>query len=164
MDERSAMVGNNDDSYFDKLDRVPADSIEAKLFSLIDDIDTGIDMFKPEIENYEKFVMKKIFAAHALITSDGHNLYYNSEQIEKKYSVAQNFTDVCVKCNQIRDTIGGICFYCATEPETVEKKYSVSQHLWRAWCNAWEGHNSLWKAKIDIKMAFSRVLEMIKNG
>ena len=61
---------------FSKLKEVPEDSIEAKLFQIIDDIGTAMDMFKPNIENYERYVDKKIKASQEHIVSDGYKLYY----------------------------------------------------------------------------------------
>ena len=61
---------------FKRLKQVPEDSIEAKLFQIIDDIDTASDLFKPEIENYERYIFKKIKESQLLIVSDGYKLYY----------------------------------------------------------------------------------------
>jgi len=51
-------------------------SITAKLYKIIDDIDTALDVFKPDLEPFENFVIKKIFEKNHLITSDGYKLYY----------------------------------------------------------------------------------------
>ena len=61
---------------------VPEDSIEAKLFSIIDDMDTAGDMFKPKIEGYEKYINSKVKEAQKYIISDGHKLYYR-KQVKK---------------------------------------------------------------------------------
>jgi hypothetical protein len=61
---------------FSKLKKVPEDSIEAKLFGLLDDIDTAIDIFKPKIKSFENYALNKIREAHKLIISDGYKLYY----------------------------------------------------------------------------------------
>lgn len=61
---------------FSKLKEVDESSIEAKLYQIIDDIDTATDMFKPEIKNFERYVFKKIKEAQKLIVSDGYKLYY----------------------------------------------------------------------------------------
>ena len=68
-----APVGDYD---FSALTEVDESSVEAKLFGIIDDIDTATDMFKPEIDAFEKFVCKKIKEAHRLIVSDGYRLFY----------------------------------------------------------------------------------------
>lgn len=58
---------------------VPEDSVDAKLYQIIDDIDTGLDMFKPEMESFEKYVGIKIKEAHKLIHSpDGYVLRYTN--------------------------------------------------------------------------------------
>ena len=64
---------------FSNLKEVDESSIEAKLYSIIDDIDTGLDMFKPEMSGYEKFIVKKIKEAQKLIVSDGYKLFYVAE-------------------------------------------------------------------------------------
>lgn len=57
--------------------QVPKDSPGVKLFKIIDDISTAFDMFKPEMENFEKFVSNKIEEAHKIIHSeDGQTLVY----------------------------------------------------------------------------------------
>ena len=68
-----ALVGDYD---FSALTEVDESSVEAKLFGIIDDIDTATDMFKPEMEAFEKFVCKKIKEARRLIVSDGYRLFY----------------------------------------------------------------------------------------
>ena len=45
-----------------------------KLWNLLDDIDTALDMYKPEMEGFEKYVSKKCQERHNLITSDGYKL------------------------------------------------------------------------------------------
>ncbi len=64
---------------FSNLKEVDESSIEAKLFSILDDIDTGFDMFRPEMNSYEKYVGKKIDEARKLIVSDGYKLFYVAE-------------------------------------------------------------------------------------
>jgi len=61
---------------FSKLQEVNESSIEAKLYQIIDDISTAGDMFKPEIQGFEKYVFKKIEDAGKLIVSDGYKLFY----------------------------------------------------------------------------------------
>lgn len=61
---------------FEKLEEVEAGSIVAKLYQLIDDIDTAGDMFKPEIDGYFDYIQRKIRKSHELIVSDGYKLYY----------------------------------------------------------------------------------------
>ena len=57
----------------------PEDSLEAKLYQIIDDIDTASDMFKPEISGYERYVFRKVKEARKYITSDGYKLYYQKK-------------------------------------------------------------------------------------
>lgn len=64
---------------FKKLKQVPPDSIEARLFSIIDDIDTGSDMFKPRHTPYTSFVSGMVRKAQDYIVSDGYKLYYSQE-------------------------------------------------------------------------------------
>ena len=61
---------------FNRYLEVPEGNIEAKLFQIIDDIDTATDMFKPKIEPFERYVLNRIKAAKELIISDGYKLYY----------------------------------------------------------------------------------------
>jgi hypothetical protein len=61
---------------FSKLRKVDEDSVDFKLFSLIDDIDTASDMFKPEQNAYYKYIMRKVEEAKRHIISDGYDLYY----------------------------------------------------------------------------------------
>jgi hypothetical protein len=53
-----------------------------KLWSLLDDIDTASDQFKPSNEagcrRFYEYAMKKAGARHAIITSDGYDLYLPS--------------------------------------------------------------------------------------
>ena len=66
---------------FSDLKEVDESSIEAKLFSILDDIDTGLDMFKPDMGVFENYVVKKIKDAQKLIVSDGYKLFYASNNI-----------------------------------------------------------------------------------
>jgi len=45
-----------------------------RLWSLMDDIDTAGDMFKPEINEYFKYVQKKAEGRVGLFTSDGYKI------------------------------------------------------------------------------------------
>ena len=55
-----------------------------KLWSLLDDIDTASDAFKPSDEagyrRFYEYAMKKAVARHAIITSDGYDLYLPNAQ------------------------------------------------------------------------------------
>lgn len=56
---------------------VPAGSNEEKLYALIDAIDTAFDIFKPNMEPFEKYLLEKIKKAHEIIHSpDGFKLVY----------------------------------------------------------------------------------------
>jgi hypothetical protein len=46
-----------------------------ELASIIDDIDTAFDIFKPEEKSFEKYVWMKIKEARKYFTSDGYELY-----------------------------------------------------------------------------------------
>ena len=71
------------EEYFSKLKKVDEDSPEAKLFHLLDDIDTAGDMFKPDNDSaYVQFIYRKVRAAHDIITSDGYDLYYFDPEVE----------------------------------------------------------------------------------
>ncbi len=65
-----------DKTDFSKLKEVPENSVASVLFSIIDDIDTNFDVFKPEMLNFERSVINKIKKAKELIVSDGYKLYY----------------------------------------------------------------------------------------
>ena len=49
-------------------------SIEERLWQLLDDIDTAGDMFKPEVTEYFKYVVKKSEERHKYLISDGFTL------------------------------------------------------------------------------------------
>lgn len=56
---------------------VNEESIEAKLYKIIDDIDTAFDMFKPEMQGFEKYIENRIKEARKYICSpDGYVLAY----------------------------------------------------------------------------------------
>lgn len=54
---------------------IPEDNVVAKLFKIIDDIDTASDFFKPELNNYERYVDRKCREAHDIIYTDGYKLF-----------------------------------------------------------------------------------------
>ena len=60
---------------FSELKELKEDSIQAKLWKLLDDIDTASDMFKPEQTPFYKYIMKKAEERFKHITSDGYKLY-----------------------------------------------------------------------------------------
>ena len=64
-------------TWIEKLKKVPKDSPEAILFTIIDNIDTASDALKPETTPYVKFVEKMVKEAQKIIISDGYELYYN---------------------------------------------------------------------------------------
>jgi len=59
--------------------------IAATLWELLDDIDTASDMFKPSDEagyrRFYEYAMKKSEARHAMVTSDGYDLYLPNKVI-----------------------------------------------------------------------------------
>ena len=71
------MTSNSSGSIdYSKLKPVPEGSVEAKLFQIIDDIDTASDMLKPKKEGYEKYIYRKIDEAKKHVVSDGEKFYY----------------------------------------------------------------------------------------
>lgn len=63
--------------------------IAEKLWSLLDDIDTASDMFKPcesnginSFGNFYKYAMKKAMERHNLMKSDGYDIY-SIEEFDK---------------------------------------------------------------------------------
>jgi len=60
---------------------------EKALWKMLDDIDTAMDMFKPELTNYAKYVQKKCEERFKYIVSDGYELYlpedYPKQDISK---------------------------------------------------------------------------------
>jgi hypothetical protein len=55
-------------------------SVAEKLWGLLDDIDTASDMFKPEMQAYEKYVCAKAEERHKLLSSDGYTLWMTGGQ------------------------------------------------------------------------------------
>lgn len=51
-----------------------SETAEEKLWQLLDDIDTAGDVFKPEITEYFKYVVKKTEERHKYLISDGFTL------------------------------------------------------------------------------------------
>lgn len=49
---------------------------EIALWSILDDIDTGLDMFKPDSTPYTEYVIKLLKRRFEILTSDGYNLFY----------------------------------------------------------------------------------------
>ena len=49
--------------------------IAEELWKLLDDIDTASDMFKPKIDNFYRYAMKKVEKRFEYVTSDGFNLF-----------------------------------------------------------------------------------------
>lgn len=76
----SPIALNCKDVDFTRLKEVPEESIEAKLYSLLDDIDTATDIYKPEMKGFTGYALKKIRESHKLIISDGYKLYYYKPQ------------------------------------------------------------------------------------
>ena len=61
-------------------------AIATELWSLLDDIDTASDGFKPcednginSYENFYGYTMRKVSARHKLLKSDGYKLYSNED-------------------------------------------------------------------------------------
>ena len=45
---------------------------EKDLWSLLDDIDTALDLFKPELNAFEKYVCAKVEERNGILENDGH--------------------------------------------------------------------------------------------
>ena len=67
------MSFNSDDS--EKGEKIENKFI-IELFTLLDDIDTASDMFKPEQNAFYWYVMKKAGERFKNVTSDGFDLYW----------------------------------------------------------------------------------------
>ena len=91
-DLMAANVPNTAPFDFSGLKEVSRDSLEAKLYQIIDDIDTASDMYKPDIGGYEKYVFKKIHEAHKYITSDGYKLYYLEQPVVERQNMKFTYT------------------------------------------------------------------------
>ncbi len=59
--------------------------IAEALWSLLDDIDTAGDMFKPEITNYFKYVNKKAAERFKYAKSDGYRIFLEEKDLEQKH-------------------------------------------------------------------------------
>lgn len=64
-----------------------------KLWELLDDIGTASDIFKPKIQNYERYINKKCQERYNIIKSDGYKLLF--DEINKE--------DVKIEVNKISD-------------------------------------------------------------
>lgn len=60
-----------------KVNKIPDNTKEAKLFDIIDHIDTAMDMFKPNNVPYTEYVSSKCIEAHNILYTDGYDLFYN---------------------------------------------------------------------------------------
>lgn len=88
---------------YSKLKVVNMESIEAKLYNLIDDIDTFSDLFKPENNSYHKSIQRKIKEAHKYIVSDGYKLYYKPKKVKRQKKVLKFIKDIV----EVRDILNG---------------------------------------------------------
>jgi len=57
---------------------------EEALWQLLDDIDTGLDMFKPELTPYVRYVQRKVHLRFEQLTSDGYDLYIPGNEPKEK--------------------------------------------------------------------------------
>jgi hypothetical protein len=48
---------------------------EEALWDLLDDIDTAFDIYRPQMEAFERYVQQKVEARHLILSSDGYKLY-----------------------------------------------------------------------------------------
>jgi hypothetical protein len=61
-----------------------------KLWELLDDIDTSFDMFKPEMNNFEKCVNRKCQGRHNIIKTDGYKLLFGLLKKNDKQNIEIN--------------------------------------------------------------------------
>lgn len=54
------------------------------LWTLLDDISTASDRFKPEKNNFYKYTMKKVEERHKFMDSNGYNLFLLKEGGDNK--------------------------------------------------------------------------------
>ena len=59
------------------------EEIALGLFSLLDDIDTAGDMFKPQWQGYEQYVQAKADARFLFAVSDGQDVAFNVHSGER---------------------------------------------------------------------------------
>lgn len=45
------------------------------LWGIIDDIDTYIDVYKPDLEAYERAIIRKVKERHSHLSTDGYELF-----------------------------------------------------------------------------------------
>lgn len=67
---------------FAKLKKVPEDSPEGKLCTILDNIDTASDAFKPDKSAYVDFIYNQIAKVQEIIISDGYEMYYYDEVVD----------------------------------------------------------------------------------
>jgi len=85
--EREAICLNADSEIM-RGEKVDKKSAVAQLWTLLDDIDTASDMFKPSslkgYENFYKYAMKKVAERFNHLTSDGYELYLPEARKERE--------------------------------------------------------------------------------
>lgn len=64
--------------------------IAERLWSLLDDVDTAGDMFKPPINNFFKYVIGKAEKRHKYLHSDGYSLVLTKELLDSVSSEMSN--------------------------------------------------------------------------
>jgi len=78
---------SNSDSNKTRSTNIEDNSPIARLWALLDDIDTASDMFKPStLEGYKtfyKYAMRKSEKRFKYLSTDGYNLFYESKIIYK---------------------------------------------------------------------------------
>ena len=52
---------------------------EIELWTMLDDIDTALDAFKPELTPFTQYIMKILHKRHEILVSDGFDLEYPEE-------------------------------------------------------------------------------------
>ena len=58
-------------------------NIAIELWDILDDIDTSLDMFKPQMENFERYVVRKVGTRFQWLTSDGYRVFPTAEKFGK---------------------------------------------------------------------------------
>jgi hypothetical protein len=53
---------------------------EKALWDLLDDIDTAFDAFRPQMDQFERYVKEKVGGRHQILHSDGYELYEPEEK------------------------------------------------------------------------------------
>ena len=88
------------------------EEIAEGLYNLLDDIDTSSDVFKPEMNNFYKYVMKKQGEKNKYAYSpNGYKLIFNVKRVEKQELDVENVRKIVKEMqNCYEHDIDGSCF------------------------------------------------------